>query len=375
MKKSTAPRIFVATGLETNDVRYATGLSAPDPFGLLVLANGKQHLVVSALEAARARSTCPAASLHTPTSLLPPTAVRRGLGAQLVGLIQTLCIKTVRVGPYFPHGIALELERAGVKVHLDLTAPFPQRDVKTASEIKAITDSQRAAVAAMRGVRDTLRRTTIASRGQLRLGRKTLTAEMLKEQIARTLLDRRCSAEGTIVACGSQAARPHDEGHGPLRAGEPIVVDIFPRNMDTGYWGDITRTFVRGTPAPQVRDMFRAVLAAQKLALRLLRPGVACRHLQLAVESFFQSNGFPTTFAPLGKESGFIHSLGHGIGLDIHENPRLRNEPGKLAAGHVVTVEPGLYLPGIGGIRIEDTVLITPTGHKILASFPKKLEP
>ena len=374
MKKSTAPRILVATGKEINDVRYATGLTAPDPFGLLVESSGDMHLVVSSLEAARAQKVCPRATLHTPSSLLGFQASRRGLAAQLLALTRNLRIKRVRVGPYFPHGIAHELQKGGVNVQLDSTPPFPERAIKTPREITAIRRSQRAAVAAMRGVRDTLRRANISPDGLLKIGQQTLTSEMLKAQITRVLLEHRCNAEGTIVACGAQAARPHDEGHGPLRAGATIVVDIFPRSLDTGYWGDITRTFVRGPVPPQIHAMYRAVLAAQKLALSLLRPGAECRALQQAVERLFQLRGFPTRFSPPGKESGFIHSLGHGVGLDIHESPRLRNEPGRLAVGHVVTVEPGLYLPGIGGIRIEDTVVITPTGHKILATFPKKLE-
>ena len=120
--------------------------------------------------------------------------------------------------------------------------------------------------------------------------------------------------------------------------------------------------------------MHRAVRGAQRLALAMVRPGVESRAVQLAVEDYFRKAGFPAQLSPPGKESGFIHSVGHGVGLDIHESPGLRHEPGRLAAGHVVTVEPGLYYPRIGGVRIEDLVVVTRTGHKILASFPKKLE-
>ena len=152
------------------------------------------------------------------------------------------------------------------------------------------------------------------------------------------------------------------------------MIDIFPRDKATGYWGDVTRTVVRGRASEPVRRMHRAVLAAQKLALAMVRPGVESAAVQRAVEDFFRGAGFETVLSPPGRERGFIHSVGHGVGLDIHESPGLRNEPGRLSAGNVLTVEPGLYFPGVGGVRIEDTVAVTRTGHKILASFPKNLE-
>jgi len=158
-----------------------------------------------------------------------------------------------------------------------------------------------------------------------------------------------------------------------LREGQPVVIDIFPRDKSTGYWGDMTRTVVRGKASASVRRLHRDVAAAQKLALSMLRPGVESRAVQKAVESFFREAGHETRLFPPGQECGFIHSVGHGVGLDIHESPGLRNEPGRLIAGNVVTVEPGLYVPGLGGARIEDTVVVTCTGHKSLASCSKKL--
>ena len=375
MNKSTTPRVLVATGMEENDVRYATGLVASDPFGLLVDGRGRLHLAISALEAARARQTCPRAILHTPAELFADAAPRRRtLGAQMLALAKTLGVRAVQAGPYFPLGIARELERGGVKVALAAAPAFPQRATKSPREIACLAKSQRAALAALRVAIVAIRAAEISPAGLLRVRGKTLTSEAVKELIERELLARGCTAEGTIVAVGPQGARPHDVGSGPLRAGVPIVLDIFPRDKTTGYWGDVTRTVVRG-PAPEaVRRMHRAVAAAQRLALAMVRPGVAVASVQHAVEDFFRRAGFETRLAPPGRECGFIHSVGHSVGLDIHESPGLRHEPGRLAAGHVVTVEPGLYYPGLGGVRIEDLVVVTRTGHKILASFPKKLE-
>lgn len=374
MKKSTVPRILMATGLEENEVRYATGLVAADPFCLLV-EDSRLHLLVSALEASRARHVCPSAILHTPAQLFHDAAPGRcTLNDQVLALVRQLHFRTVRVGPFFPVGIVRALERGGINVLLDEAPPFPRRAVKSRREIACIAKSQRAAVAALRTAIGCLRAATISSSGRLMHAGKILTSEFLKGLIEQTLLARGCTAEGTIVASGPQGARPHEAGSGPLRAGVPVVIDIFPRDKTTGYWGDITRTVVRGRAPENIRKMHRAVLAAQKLALAMIRPGVEARAVQQAVEQFFRASGYETRLAPPGRECGFIHSVGHGVGLDIHESPGLRNEPGRLCAGNVVTVEPGLYYPGLGGIRIEDTVVVTRTGYKVLATFPKKLE-
>lgn len=355
-------------------MRYATGLAAPDPFILLV-HGARLHLLVSALEAARARRTCPAAILHTPAELFAKARPGpRGLGEQALALVRRLGFRAVQAGPFFPLGIARTLERGGVRVRLTEQPAFPRRAVKTAREIACLAKTQRAAVAAMRAAVQAIRSAKISSTGRLRRGGKPLTAEVLKDLIECALLAHRCSAADTIVAVGPQGARPHDAGTGPLRAGVPIVIDIFPRDKDTGYWGDITRTVVRGRASARIRRLHRTVLAAQRLALALVHPGVASRAVQRAVENYFRDSGYATRLAPPGRERGFIHSLGHGIGLAVHESPGLRHEPGRLRAGHVVTVEPGLYLPGVGGVRIEDVVAVTRTGHKILASFPNKLE-
>lgn len=364
----------MATGLEENEVRYATGLAATDPFGLLV-DGSHLHLLVSALEAGRARKACPSAILHTSAELFADAVLRRRtLGDQMLALVQQLGFRAVQAGPYFPLGVARALERGGVKVQLARGLAFPRRAVKSPREIACIAKSQRAAIAAIRAAIRCIRVAQISPSGLLKYDGKILTSEFLKALIERTLLDRGCSAEGTIVAVGPQGARPHDAGSGPLRAGVPVVIDVFPRDKETGYWGDVTRTVVRGRASEKVRAMHRDVLAAQKLALSLVRPGVESRTVQRAVDEFFRKAGHETRLSPPGKECGFIHSVGHGVGLDIHESPGLRNEPGRLSAGNVVTVEPGLYYPGIGGVRIEDTVVITRTGHKILAPFPKILE-
>jgi len=372
-KKSTDWRLLIATGLEINDIRYATGLEAPDPFALIIQGS-KLYLLVSVLEASRAQKTCPSAVISTPAQLFPNPARRRHTwNDQIVEWVKQLGCRKIQVGAAFPLGVARALEDAGIKLDLVLKPPFPRRAIKSHQEIFWITQSQRAAVAAMRAATDCIQLASISKTGLLKNKGRTLTSESIKDIIGQALWQRNCSDDGTIVAVGPQGARPHDTGSGPIRKGVPVVIDIFPRNKQSGYWGDMTRTIVRGEPSPEIRRMHRDVLAAQKLALSMLRPGVESRAVQKAVEQFFRDAGHETRLSPPGQECGFIHSVGHGVGLDIHESPGLRNEPGRLVAGNVVTVEPGLYIPGLGGVRIEDTVVITTTGHKGLASCSKKL--
>ena len=172
--------------------------------------------------------------------------------------------------------------------------------------------------------------------------------------------------EGSIVAGGRQAADPHEAGRGPLRAGEWIVADVFPRMLATGYWGDMTRTFLHGRPTAAQRRMYEAVAEAQRLALSLVRPGAKGKDVHRAVTDFFARRGWKTGTGPDGRAHGFFHGLGHGVGLEIHEEPRLSPSGGELAPGMVVSVEPGLYYPEIGGVRIEDLVVVTETGCSVL---------
>jgi len=175
------------------------------------------------------------------------------------------------------------------------------------------------------------------------------------------------------VASGQHGCDPHDVGNGPIRAGEPVIIDIFPRSEKTGYFADITRTVVKGKPRPRVREMYDAVLAGQRGALRMIKPGVVASDIHGAILALFEKRGFKTGQID-GRMQGFFHGTGHGLGLEIHEAPRIAMNDTRLEAGMVVTVEPGLYYAGIGGMRIEDTVLVTRTGMRNLTRFPKFLE-
>ena len=363
-------KLLYAQGADVPDIRYATGFSAPDPFMLLV-RGGEKHLLVSPLEAARAAASCPEAVLWTREMLV------KGGGRSMPTTVlwtKRLGVRSVEVSPGFPVGVVRELEAGGVKVKVARGAAFPERAVKREDELECIGAAQRAAVRAFRLAAGAVRRSGIGKGGRLELEGKVLTAERLKGIIEDELRRLGYDCAGLIVSVGEQAARPHDEGSGPIREGQPVVMDIFPQSRKNGYWGDFTRTVAKGRIPDWLRRMHAAVEGAQRLALGMVRPGVKGSEVQRAVERFFEGQGYETKLEPPGEECGFIHSLGHGVGLEIHEEPRLSRKGGVLEAGNVVTVEPGLYVPGLGGVRIEDTVVVTEDGCRLFADCGRGLD-
>jgi len=209
--------------------------------------------------------------------------------------------------------------------------------------------------------------------GTLYLDDDPLTAERVKREIEIELLEADCALDETIVACGPDAADPHDRGSGPLSADEPIIVDIFPRSKRSGYYADMTRTFCVGEPSETVRRWHELTCEAQTAALETIEAGVSGSEVHGAVCDVYEDAGLPTLRADETTETGFIHTTGHGVGLDIHERPRLSEEETELEAGHVVTVEPGLYDPAVGGVRVEDLVVVTDEGCENLTEYPKEL--
>jgi Xaa-Pro aminopeptidase len=181
-------------------------------------------------------------------------------------------------------------------------------------------------------------------------------------------------AANTIVAGGLQGCDPHERGHGPLHAHEPIILDIFPRAQATGYFGDITRTVVRGRASEAVRKLYRTVHQGQQIGFKQIRAGVVTADVHRAVNGFFEQEGYRTGKRK-GRMEGFFHGTGHGLGLEIHEAPRMgTSSTDLLKVGHVVTVEPGLYYPGIGGVRLEDVAVVTAKGARNITQFEKVLE-
>jgi Xaa-Pro aminopeptidase len=251
---------------------------------------------------------------------------------------------------------------------------FPQREIKSAEEIKKISAAiMMAEVGVAEGIH-ALKNAKIGRKRKLLYRQAPLTSEKLRAIINTAILQAGGQVSHTIVAGGAQGCDPHERGHGPLRAREPIIIDAFPRSQRTGYFGDITRTVVKGRPSEALRKLYYTVERGQELAFENMRNAVDGREVHERVLEFFKKEGYKTGKRD-GRMQGFFHGTGHGLGLEIHEAPRVGlTSTDVLKKGHVVTVEPGLYYPSIGGVRLEDVALITENGARNLTKFEKVLE-
>lgn len=358
---------------ETNmDLYYAIRMRVPDPI-LFFRVRGRKYLVASDLEIGRARAE---ASVHhvLPFSKYRKRLVKRGVENPsatdvAIEVLTDRGIKTARVPADFPVMAADRMRRAGISVK-PVEAPYwPKRVLKSAMEIDAIRTAATLTGEAIDAGIDLIRRSK-PTRGKLRLEGMDLTSEAVRAAIDYALMERGLVGRNTIVAGGEHAVDPHNVGSGPLPSGFPIIIDCFPQSTATGYHADITRTVYRGRPSKRLREMWDAVRDGQKLGCEMIRPGVPGKDVHKAIQDLFEARGF-TTGPVNGRMQGFFHGTGHGLGLDVHEAPFFSAQSAPLKEGMVVTVEPGLYYPGIGGIRIEDDVAVTATGHENLVDMPK----
>ena len=372
----TDARLIVAASDSDPNLLYATRFFAPDPF-IFFQHRGKKHLVMNNLELDRARRQATVDAVLALASIEAELKVRKSrlidTAAVLRHLFQKKKIHSVLVPSNFPLGLADRLRRLSVRVVPSLQGFFPEREIKSLDEVRNIARAQRAAEAGMESAIAMIRESRI-SRGWLYQGAVKLTAEKVRERIVAAAMRHGCLASHTIVACGEQGCDPHEAGHGPLRAHRPIILDIFPRSQGSGYWGDITRTIVKGRAGEAIKALYAAVLAGQSMALGRIRAGARGDAIHQTILDEFERRGFQTGVQD-GRMQGFFHGTGHGVGLEIHELPRLSPRgQAPLRAGHVVTVEPGLYYSGLGGVRLEDLIVVSETGFRNLTGFPKFLE-
>lgn len=275
-------------------------------------------------------------------------------------------VDTFEVPSSFPVGLAFELKKARMGIQVVSGTFFPLREIKTVEEAGEIKKGNAASTAGILAAEAALRRSKIKG-DKIYLDGEVLTSERLRFIVDVACLEKGATPKNTIVAGGDQACDPHCIGSGPLRANELIIVDVFPRLLASGYHGDMTRTFLKGKATDAQKKLVSAVKEAQKAALGKIKMGVSGAAVHGAVVSYFEQEGYKTTRE--GNEyQGFFHGTGHGLGLDVHEAPRLNggNNEG-LKEGTVVTVEPGLYYPGVGGCRIEDVVWVQKNGYKMLS--------
>jgi Xaa-Pro aminopeptidase len=368
-------RLIIAASETDANLFYATRFVAPDPF--VFLWHGDQKiLLVSDLELDRARAQ---AQVNQVLALRSYEARAKQRGAERPGIVDTLTellrereVRSLLVPGSFPLEHADGLRARGLRVTARPEPFFEARLTKAPDEVEAICQAMRRTEAALEAGIQAIREAEVRE-GRLWWRGAVLTSEMVKRIMAQRLLEDGLIAQHTIVACGDHACDPHHEGCGPLEEGRAIILDVFPRDESSRYYADITRTVVRGQAPEALRRMHAAVLAAQACALTRIRDGAEGEAIHLEVQQTFQAHGYHTGEMN-GRMQGFFHGTGHGLGLEVHELPRISKVKTTLRTGHVVTVEPGLYYPGIGGVRIEDVVVVTDTGCRNLASHPKLLE-
>ncbi len=367
--------LIIAASEASADLYYATGFLAPDPF-VYLQADGRSLILASDLELDRARRQARVDEVW-PLGRYEDRARERGAAgpglAEAVGeVLRELGVGAVVVPAAFPLAYADALRARGWSVSARPDPFFEARTRKSPEEVAHITETQRRTEAALGEAIAAIREAEVRD-GVLYRGGEPLTSEAVKALLARRLLDLECLARHSIVACGADGCDPHHEGAGPLRANESIILDVFPQSLTNRYHADITRTVVKGRASDALKGMHEAVLRAQERALGLIRAGADGTAIHAEVEATFAAAGFHTGDAD-GRMQGFFHGTGHGLGLEIHEPPRIAKRGAVLQAGHVVTVEPGLYYPAWGAVRIEDVVVVTEGGAENLTRFPKDLE-
>ena len=366
IRKSGTDAYVVYANSRDADMRYLTHFVTSDPFVYFRRKGEKGTIIVSQMEVGRASREGITAVMTRAEARLPEIMKKekdpyRATAQMIAGQVG----KKILVPPNFPVALANALGEF-CSVTVDKGTVHSMRTKKTRSEIHCMKNVQNVAQTAM-GHAATLIRNAVVKKGILHVDGKPLTAEYIKYTMHCMLLEHGCSAEDTIVSCGKDTAIPHMTGTGPLRSDEPIIIDLFPVCEKSGYYADMTRTFVKGEPSQEILEMYTALRDAKQLAVSRIRSGVAGSELHQLVIDFFKERGYES------DTRGFIHNLGHGVGLQVHELPTVGPSGKPLQAGNVITIEPGLYYPGTGGVRLEDIGAVTKKGFDNFTSFPEDM--
>jgi Xaa-Pro aminopeptidase len=374
--------LIYADTFRSADMRHAIPLGVPDPI-LYAEVGGAKHVFTHSMEAQRLRAlglfdVHLADEFGLDELMGSGMQVREIRAALAVREVASLGIKRATVPENFPVWLADRLRAEGIEIEPDQEVFDDRRRSKTDAQLAGMRRAQKAAEAAMDTCRDMLRRSEISG-DELLLDGEVLTVERVKAAMSQTFAAHDTTSEDYIVAPGPQGAVGHDMGSGPIPPHTPLVVDIFPRDNASGVYTDMTRTFVVGDVADDVREWHRLCKEALDRAIAETKPGVTGQALHFGSCEIFEAAGEMTQRTKKPGEplsDGFFHSLGHGVGLEVHEAPgvgQLSDKP--LVAGDCITIEPGLYRQGYGGVRLEDNVLVTESGAENLANYPYDLAP
>jgi Xaa-Pro aminopeptidase len=366
------PEILIyADTVRSPEMRHEVPVAVPDPF-LYAERNGARYAFVGSMEVPRLQElggleTVPLEELNYDELIAQGMnwfEIERELtlrACRRLGVAEAVTPRT------FPLEIADYLRANGVALEADGDLFDRRRRAKNEMELAGIRRALRAAEAAMDAIRECLR------------GGSATTCEDLRAEAMRVFSEKGMMVPDlVIVSHGPQTAVGHEPGHGPIASGEAVIADLYPRDPDSGCYSDMTRTFCLGDPPEELVEYHRLCLEALERSREAIRPGVTGAEVHRVVCELFQEHGYPTQLTKTpGQvlEEGFYHSLGHGVGLEVHEEPGLGRTGVELVVGDVLAVEPGLYRPGFGGCRLEDLVLVTEDGCEVLTDYPYDLAP
>lgn len=354
------------------DLLYLGRVEVHDAF-IALRIRGRTLTVQSALELGRVRRTGRFDVVLARDACLERARRRHGPKAGVAEIIAVLArehgVRRFRVPDDFPGALYRQLLRLGLKLDFAGGLLLPEREAKTPWEAQCIREGNRLCAVGFRAAESILRAARIRGRRLFHRGRP-VTSESLRFAIDVAILEQGGNPQDTIVAGGDQACDPHERGSGPIRPHELVIIDVFPRVTKTGYHGDMTRTYLKGRAREVQRRLVATVREAQRRATREIRAGVAGRDVHAAVVACFADAGYETRHTSRGSV-GFFHGTGHGLGLEVHDPGRISPTNAQALKLHsVLTVEPGLYYPGLGGCRWEDVVQVTATGSRPLSRHP-----
>jgi Xaa-Pro aminopeptidase len=368
--------------IRSPELRHEVPVPIPDAF-LYAEKDGRRVAILHSLEIPRVREDAPELEIIPLEQLGTDELFAQGMqGWQIelevaVRACRELRLERAVVPPSFPVGHADHLRANGIEIAIDRDLFNNRRRSKNVTEIEGIRRAQRACEAALDASRELLRNAQPNGAG-LEVDGEPLTCERIKRVIEDVFADHGVEGSDMIVSHGPQTAVGHNQGSGQIAANEPIVFDLFPRDQATGCYSDMTRTYVVGVPSDEVREWYELVKRALETSTAEVKPGVNGRKLFALVCDQFNEAGYKTQLhKEPGEvlEDGFFHSLGHGVGLEVHELPSLGRAGQDLVPGDVITIEPGLYRAGYGGLRLEDIVLVTDDGYEVLTNYPYDLQP
>ena len=374
--------LVYADSLRSPEMRHEVPIAVPDPF-LYAERDGKGSVVASSFELGRINEVAPHLEVLPLEEFGLDELYAQGLSRDEIELevilraARRFGLERASVPSTFPLEVADHLRANGIEVKADRELFIGRRRVKNDAELAGIRRAQRAAEGAMEAARE-LMRAAEPQNGGLVVDGEPLTCERLKLAVEQVFTEHGVFADEFIVSHGAQTAIGHDMGSGPIAPNEPICLDLFPRDRESGCYADMTRTFVVGEPSDELREYHKLCREALDRAVAAVKPGIPGKDLNRLACDVFEEHGFPTLLSKQPGEvlkDGFYHSLGHGVGLEVHEEPALGRGPGELVAGDVIAVEPGLYRNGYGGCRLEDLVRVTEDGAETLTDYPYDLTP